>query len=326
MNELLQAGPSTNHLIQLSNNHANILKQLLSNLSSDFNTYKTKQNKLNTFNRSKQLLSQLPLFADKENNLSQRVFSLEQELSGSIHARDEAVAKQYKLESRLTQALKDCQGLSTSSAGMRSQQRKDHETIAGLESQITQLQQQLKQSVPAEKVQSVLEAAAQRVAGICDGAQKSKNDLDRANREIKRLQGVVDNIPNVIEEKTKEEIRQRKRSDMIAKDERKRADKLERKLIELERSTNQLKSMLKSAQEGIGVMKTIARIRNSDVGSGGSGGSIGFDAVAKTITGVTNQVDARLQMKKMNSSKGRSKSKGKFGNNKGVFANMVTGR
>ena len=57
-----------------------------------------------------------------------------------------------------------------------------------------------------------------------------------------------------------------------------RADKLERRLRELEGSTAQLQQMLKSAQEGIGVMKTIARIRNTGGATDGKGGGSVADA------------------------------------------------
>ena len=313
---------------QLATSHSTHLQHLLSTFATTLHQHTQKEQHLNTPARATALLHALHQHTQKEHQQSQRIQSLEQELLGSIHTRDEAVATQYGLEARLTQALKDCQGLSTTSADMRAKQRTADQTRTALEAEVGQLKAQLKNSVPAAKVQSVLEAAAQRVEGICNGATKSQHELDRAKREIHRLQAVVDTIPARVEAQTKEEIRQRKRSDMIAKEERKRADKLERRLIELERSTNQLRGMLKSAQEGIGVMKTIARIRNADGGDGG-GRSIGFDAVAKTIDGISGQVDARVRVnKKMNRRKTKNGVAGGFGGHrkkKDVFANMVNG-
>jgi len=328
--------PTGQSLHNLSQSHTNQLSILLQSLTSDLthlnqcdtNIQINATKGLSTLNNLQQLHSTT---TDQEKTLQTRIVTLETELAGSILTRDEAVATQYSLESRLTQALKDCQGLSTSSATMRSQSRKDFEKIQHLETKVRDLEVQLKNSVPAEKVQSVLEAAAQRVSGICDGAQKSQHNLDRAKREIKRLQSIVDNIPSLIEEKTVEEVRQRRRSDGLAKEATKRADKLERKLIQLEQSTNQLRGMLKSAQEGIGVMKTIARIRNHDKdgkgGKSGSGRSIGFDAVANTIDGVGRQVDARMNMKINTNKKKKNGSGSGFGRRKkkDVFANMVNG-
>ena len=302
------------------------LTSLLLELTSDLDVLKLRETTLNSRPRAQAGLQALATIEEqhsststREQQVQGRVYTLEMELAGSITARDEAVAALYPLESRLTQALKDCQGLSSSSATMRAQQRRDYDKINALESKVRDLEDKLKNSVPAEKVQSVLEAAAQRVSGICDGAQKSQHNLDRAKREIKRLQAVIDNIPTLIEEKAQEQIRQRRRSDAIAKEATKRADKLERKLIELEQSTNQLRGMLKSAQEGIGVMKTIARIRNTELGGKGGGGSIGFDAVAKTIDGVSRQVDARMRMKKMKKMNGTRRRR-KDNNNS--FANF----
>lgn len=319
--------PPPHTLQQLSLSHSTHLQHLLSNFTATLHQHTHRQQQLNTPARATTLLHALSQWTHKEHQQSQRIQSLEQELLGSIHTRDEAVATQYGLEARLTQALKDCQGLSTTSADMRAKQRTAIQTRTALEAELVQLKAQLKNSVPAAKVQSVLEAAAQRVEGICNGATKSKNDLDRAKREIHRLQAVVDTIPALVEAQTKEEIRQRKRSDMIAKEERKRADKLERRLIELERSTNQLRGMLKSAQEGIGVMKTIARIRNAD-GGGEGGRSIGFDAVAKTIDGISGQVDARVRMKKKMNRHKKNNGLGGMGGHrkkKDMFANMVNG-
>ena len=315
----------------MSTSHANQLTVLLSDLITD--VHQLQKNKGDQQERAVNCLGTISLLetmqgtsTKKDNVLEQRIVTLETELAGSIAARDQAVTAQYSLESRLTQALKDCQGLSTSSASMRSEQRSQQEKQRVLEVQVSKLEQQLANSVPAAKVQSILEAAAQRVSGICDGAQKSQQELEKAKRKILKLQCVVENIPKVVEEKTAEEIRQRRRSDMLAKEATLRANKLERKLIELETSTKQLRNMLKSAQEGIGVMKTIARIRNTDVdGKGGSGGgSIGFDAVANTIDGVSRQVDARVHMKKKmnrNGNDGKIRRRKK----KDVFANMVNG-
>ena len=322
-------------LLQLSHTHNQHLTSLLSEFTVQFQNYARSDTQLNRQQRSKDALAQLAVLAHQDQQLYHRLQALELELAESTHTQEAAVASHYSLEARLTQALKDCQGLSTSSATMRAQQRKSFDRVQELEHTVQTLTQQLKNSVPAEKVQSVLEAAAQRVSGICDGAAKSQQDLDRAKREIKRLQTAVESFPTLVEEKTREEVRQRKRSDMLAKEATKRADKLERKLIELEQSTNQLRNMLKSAKEGIGVMKTIARIRNADGGGGGQGGSgggrsIGFDAVANTIDGVSRQVDARVQRKKKNTGKKRSGSGG-FGSvgrgnrKKDVFANMVNG-
>ena len=49
--------------------------------------------------------------------------------------------------------------------------------------------------------------------------------------------------------------------------------------------------MLREAKEGLGVMKTIAKIRGGDNGQGNQ--SIGFDAVAKKIDNITSNVNRK---------------------------------
>ena len=62
--------------------------------------------------------------------------------------------------------------------------------------------------------------------------------------------------------------------------------------------------MLKEAKEGLGVMRTIARIRDTDVR--GQSKSIGFDAVAQKIDRVTSHVNARTaKANKQKSTSGR---------------------
>ena len=241
------------------------------------------------------------------------------------------LAEKYALEARLAQALTDCQGLTTAAANMRAQARTDEDTQRGLQDRVHALEAQVKDSVPAEKVQSVLEAAAQRVSGICDGAAKSQRALESARRDNRTLKKQVENIPRMIEERLAEEIRQRKRADMKARDATARADKCEARLRELEASTSKLQNMLKSAQEGIGVMKTIARIRNGGDGAAGGdglGGGIGFDAVARTIDRVSGNVDAKvrtMQGKKKKKKKGGAGGPQSFRRRqqKDAFANMI---
>jgi chromosome segregation ATPase len=233
----------------------------------------------------------------------------------------DAVREKYALEARLAQALTDCQGLSGAAANLRAQARKDAERVRRLEEQGAALQARLKDSVPATKVQSVLEAAAQRVSGICDGAQKSQRDLDAARREVRRLRQELEGVPAEVERRCAEEVRQRKRAEARARDATQRADKLERRLRELEGSTAQLQQMLKSAQEGIGVMKTIARIRNTGGATDGKGGgSVGFDAVAQTIDGVSRNVNNKVKRAKLAKQR---RGLGGRRQRKEQFANMV---
>ena len=258
-----------------------------------------------------------------------------QERAEAAEAREAAILKEkYALEARLAQALTDCQGLSTAAANMRAQARSDEDARRGLRDRVNELEAQVKDSVPSAKVQSVLEAAAQRVSGICDGAAKTQRELESARRDNRTLKKQVENIPQMIEERLAEEIRQRKRADMKARDASARADKCEARLRELEASTSKLQNMLKSAQEGIGVMKTIARIRNSGGGdgAGNDGNGIGFDAVARTIDRVSGNVDAKvrtLKGKKSGSSGKRTgfgggpKSLSRRRRQKDAFANMI---
>ena len=208
---------------------------------------------------------------------------LQKELEKLKQHVSESDSRSYKLESRLAQALTDCNGLSTASAELRAEKR-------NLEQRVRELEENLKNSVSAEKVQSLLAAAAERVSGICNGAQQTHQQLERSKRENKVLKEKLAQVPAQIEKHLAEEIRQRKRAEGKCRDAVSRADKMEKRLRELERSTLQLQAALDSAQEGIGVMKTIAKIRSTQVNDSRS---IGFDAVAKKIEGVSRAVAER---------------------------------
>mgnify|MGYP006140229413 CR=1 FL=1 len=259
---------------------------------------------------------------------SQETKELAKQCAAAKEAAAATMAEKYALEARLAQALTDCKGLSSTAANMRARARTDEDTRRELRDRLHALEAQLKDSVPAEKVQSVLEAAAQRVSGICDGAAKSQRALESARRDNRTLKKQVENIPRMIEERLAEEIRLRKRAETKARDATARADKCEARLRELEASTSKLQNMLKSAQEGIGVMKTIARIRNGGDGATGvdsHGRGIGFDAVARTIDRVSGNVDAKVRTMQGKKKKGGGGAPKSFRRRKqnDAFANMI---
>ena len=163
---------------------------------------------------------------------------------------------------------------------------------------VHRLREQLKSSMPAAEVQNLLQAAEKRVFEICEGTKRKLGNmqvaLSKAQIENKKLREQVKcgSASAVNESRLKDEILLRKRAEKRANEATKRARDLEKRLEGVEGETNQLRSMLREAKEGLGVMKTIARIRDGS-GNERSNQSIGFDAVAKKIDSITSNVNRK---------------------------------
>jgi len=157
---------------------------------------------------------------------------------------------------------------------------------------VHRLREQLKSSMPAAEVQHLLQAAEKRVYEICEGTKKKlahmQVSLSKTQIENKKLREQVklNTTSGVSDSKLKDEILLRKRAEKRATEATKRAREMEQRLEFVENETNQLKLMLREAKEGLGVMKTIAKIRGGDNGQGNQ--SIlpvaTFDAVAGMVT------------------------------------------
>eukprot|EP00943_MAST-04B_sp_MAST-4B-sp1_P001398 g1398.t1 len=187
---------------------------------------------------------------------------------------------------------------------------------------VHRLREQLKSSMPAAEVQRLLQAAEKRVYEICEGTKKKlahmQVSLSKTQIENKKLREQVklNSASANNDAKLKDEILLRKRAEKRANEATKRAREMEQRLESVEHETNQLKMMLREAKEGLGVMKTIAKIRGGDNGTGSK--SIGFDAVAKKIDNITSNVNRKAIQSKLNTGSMRnnhSNSGTKFSNN-----------
>eukprot|EP00949_MAST-11_sp_MAST-11-sp1_P001038 g1038.t1 len=177
--------------------------------------------------------------------------------------------------------------------------------LSGARGLAERLQGSLKESIPAKKVQSLLQTAEERVNAILVGTQEKKKAMDelkvRLERENARLRRELSNIPQLVEERAAEEIAARKRAERKAGEAMKKSSRLEERVKQIERETTELRQMLAAAKEGLGVMKTIARIRQNPAGSKaaaaaavaarGRKGPVGFDAVSQKIDAVTRRVN-----------------------------------
>ena len=188
---------------------------------------------------------------------------------------------------------------------------------------VHRLREQLKSSMPAAEVQHLLQAAEKRVYEICEGTKKKlahmQVSLSKTQIENKKLREQVklNTASGVSDSKLKDEILLRKRAEKRATEATKRAREMEQRLEFVENETNQLKLMLREAKEGLGVMKTIAKIRGGDNGQGNQ--SIGFDAVAKKIDNITSNVNRKSIQSNLRSNynyKNNNMSKRKHNNNK----------
>ena len=171
---------------------------------------------------------------------------------------------------------------------------------------VKRLRDQLKQSMPASQVQQLLQAAEARVGQICDSTKRKLNkmqvELAKKQMENKKLRDQLEKASvEKVDGRLKDEILLRKRAEARANDAVKKAKILEERCNAVENETGALRQMLKEAKEGLGVMRTIARIRDTDVR--GQGTSIGFDAVAKKIDRVTSHVNARAVKAKQQKNK-----------------------
>lgn len=192
---------------------------------------------------------------------------------------------------------------------------------------VHRLREQLKSSMPAVEVQRLLQAAEKRVYEICEGTKKKlahmQVSLSKTQIENKKLREQVklNSASTQNDAKLKDEILLRKRAEKRASEATKRAREMEQRLESVEHETNQLKLMLREAKEGLGVMKTIAKIRGGDDGPGSS--SIGFDAVAKKIDNITSNVNRKAIQSKLNSTAMRKKNDGMHINTRAKFSNNI---
>ena len=141
---------------------------------------------------------------------------------------------------------------------------------------------------------------------ICDSTKRKLNkmqvELAKKQMENKKLRDQLEKASvEKVDGRLKDEILLRKRAEARANDAVKKAKILEERCNAVENETGALRQMLKEAKEGLGVMRTIARIRDTDVR--GQGTSIGFDAVAKKIDRVTSHVNARAVKAKQQKNK-----------------------
>ena len=78
-------------------------------------------------------------------------------------------------------------------------------------------------------------------------------------------------------------------AEATAAKERARNVRLETKVRELEEATRQLQLCVEQAREGAALLKTIAKIRQTDVPGGSR--AIGFDAIASKVDRITQRVN-----------------------------------
>ena len=99
-----------------------------------------------------------------------------------------------------------------------------------------------------------------------------------------------------------DEIAARKRAERKAAEAVTKSKQLEARVKQIEKETNDLRQMLAAAKEGLGVMKTIARIRQAPAGKSlaSSRGKVGFDAVSEKIDQVTSRVNRKVKSGKWN--------------------------
>ena len=221
--------------------------------------------------------------------------------------------------------------------------RESLEELTKLRERNAVLEGELKDSMPASHVQELLQAAEQRVAQVNtlvrssegrvgDAATRAEAAAKRENRmrdalvdreqEVVALRrefsGITDQLERRLgrERSAREDAEGRLRLATVEKEDAETsavrathlAEKMEKRIISLEAETAKLREMVKTATDNMGIMDTIAKIRETELppgaaragraargGGGGAGGSfdkgrVGFDAVADRVEGVAREV------------------------------------
>ena len=167
------------------------------------------------------------------------------------------------------------------------------------DARIVRLKEQLKDSIPAVKVQELLQMAESRVSQICNGTKHKISSLqadiirerfqnEQLRAQLKKIEGQAN-----VESRLNHETALRKRAEARASDEARKVKILEGRIKIVEEETVYFRDMLQEAKEGISIMRTIAKIRDTNID--GMQKTIGFDAIAEKIESINAGVRSRLK-------------------------------
>eukprot|EP00753_Platysulcus_tardus_P002911 PLAT12039.1.p1 GENE.PLAT12039.1~~PLAT12039.1.p1 ORF type:complete len:330 (+),score=113.19 PLAT12039.1:55-990(+) len=155
---------------------------------------------------------------------------------------------------------------------------------------VSKLETRVRGSVSTASVDRLRRELEAEVEAVRKKASARIRKLEADNVELgKRARQIAEAAAVQVEE----EGRRRAIAERKAEEAGKKLRSMAKRVKELEQQTEALAKAVRDAQEGMGVLKTIARIRETDTTRAER--AIGFDALAERIDGISRTVDDRVK-------------------------------
>lgn len=211
-------------------------------------------------------------------------------------------------QTELQAALRQAQQQLTSSGAMAASEREQLERRCSaadarameLEREVLRLSEQARSRVGADDVARMVEeerSRAHKLRTLCRSLERQVQDVSgRLQRETSVRQvaeQAAERAKCAMEEQVAEARLQQAQAEQREAAATKRATALESRVRTMEEETRALRLAVAQAREGMGLMKTIAKIRSTEL----TERPVGFDAMVSRVDAVTRSVNDRIALR-----------------------------